>query len=180
MKFLTLATLCTIACAAIATAQVPSLINYQGRLTDADGAPVTGSKNFVISIYDAATGGTLLYTEDIGAVTLDDNGVYSFQFGGSGTSNTLVTETVATTNGTSTTFQKVLANSQLLQWRPCNRQNDHRHLPLWHQRHHWGTSEWRGTLDGGECGWNDARDAAACAGGAFCGVLKALSNFRTG
>jgi hypothetical protein len=114
MKFRTLAALCAIACAAIATAQVPNLINYQGRLTDSNGAPVTGSKNLAISIYDAATNGTLLYTETIGAVTLDDNGVYSFQFGGSGTSNTLVTETVATTNGTSTTFQKVLANSPVV------------------------------------------------------------------
>jgi hypothetical protein len=114
MKFHTLTTLCTIACAAIATADVPSLINYQGRLTDANGDPVTGSKNFAISIYDAATNGTLLYTETIGAVTLDDNGVYSFQFGGTGTSNTLVTETVATTNGTATTFQKVLDNSPVV------------------------------------------------------------------
>jgi hypothetical protein len=114
MKFHILTALCTIASAAIATADVPSLINYQGRLTDANGDPVTGSKNFAISIYDAATNGTLLYTETIGAVTLDDNGVYSFQFGGSGTSNTLVTETVATTNGTSTTFQKVLANSPVV------------------------------------------------------------------
>ena len=114
MKFHTLTVLCTIASALIATAQVPSLINYQGRLTDANGDPVTGSKNFAISIYDAATNGTLLYTETIGAVTLDDNGVYSFQFGGSGTSNTLVTERVATTDGTSTTFQKVLANSPVV------------------------------------------------------------------
>jgi hypothetical protein len=114
MKSRILATFCTIACAAIATAEVPSLINYQGRLTNANGDPVTGSKNFAISIYDAATNGTLLYTETIGAVPLDENGVYSFQFGGSGTSNTLVTETVATTNGTSTTFQKVLDNSPIV------------------------------------------------------------------
>jgi len=114
MKFHTLTALCAIASALIATAQVPSLINYQGRLTDANGNPVTGSKNFAISIYDAATNGTLLYTETIGAVTLDDNGVYSFQFGGTGTSNTLVTETVATTNGTATTFQKVLDNSPVV------------------------------------------------------------------
>ena len=114
MKFHTLTALCTIASALIATAQVPSLINYQGRLTNANGDPVTGSKNFAISIYDAVTGGTLLYTETIGAVTLDDNGVYSFQFGGSGTSNTLVTETVATTDGTATTFQKVLDNSSVV------------------------------------------------------------------
>jgi hypothetical protein len=114
MKHRIVAFVCSIAAAFTASAQVPSLINYQGRLTDSEGAPVTGSKNFVISIYDAATDGTLLYTETIGAVTLDDNGVYSFQFGGTGTSNTLVTETVATTNGTSTTFQKVLDNSPIV------------------------------------------------------------------
>jgi hypothetical protein len=98
----------------LASAQVPGLINYQGRLTDAIGAPVTGSKSFSLNIYDAATGGNLLYTESIGAVTLDANGIYSFQFGSGGTSNTQVSETVATTNGTSTTFQKVLGNSPVV------------------------------------------------------------------
>lgn len=114
MKIRILATLCTIASAMLASAQVPSLINYQGRLTDAGGAPVTGNKNFAISIYDAASGGSLLYTETIGAVTLDTNGVYSFQFGSAGTSNTQVTESVATTDGTATTFQKVLDNSPVV------------------------------------------------------------------
>jgi hypothetical protein len=114
MKLCFVTTICTIASAMMAAAQVPSLINYQGRLTDAGGAPVIGSKNFSISIYDAATAGNLLYTETIGAVTLDANGVYSFRFGGSGTSNTEVTETVATTNGTGATFQRVLANSPVV------------------------------------------------------------------
>jgi hypothetical protein len=114
MKLRLVTTICTIASAMMAAAQVPSLINYQGRLTDASGAPVTGSKNFSISIYDAATEGNLLYNETIGAVTLDANGVYNFQFGSAGTSNTQVTETVATTNGTGTTFQKVLANSPVV------------------------------------------------------------------
>jgi hypothetical protein len=109
-----LSTLLSAALSGAAFAQVPSLINYQGRLTAANGSPVTGSKTFAISIYDAATGGNLLYTESIGAVTLDANGVYSFQFGGTGTSNTQVTETVASTNGTATTFQKVLANSPVV------------------------------------------------------------------
>lgn len=109
-----LSTILSAAFAGATFAQVPSLINYQGRLTDANGDPVTGSKNFSISIYDAATGGNLLYTETIGAVTLDANGIYSFQFGGTGTSNTQVTETVASTDGTATTFQKVLANSPVV------------------------------------------------------------------
>ena len=109
-----LATILSAAFAGAAFAQVPSLINYQGRLTDANGDPVTGSKNFSISIYDAATGGNLLYTESIGAVTLDDNGVYSFQFGGTGTSNTQVTETIGTTAGSTLTYTKTLSNTPVV------------------------------------------------------------------
>jgi hypothetical protein len=114
MKTPIIAFLCALSTALLASGQVPSLINYQGRLTDANGAAVTGNKNFSINIFDAATAGNLLYTETIGAVNLDSNGVYSFQFGSAGTSNTQVTETVATTNGTGTTFQKVLANSPVV------------------------------------------------------------------
>jgi hypothetical protein len=100
-----------IACSAIA--EVPSLINYQGRLTGPGGAPASGSKNFALKIYDAATEGTLLYSEDVGAITLGEGGVYSFRFGGSGTSNTLVTETVGT--GTDAVlYQKVLSNTPVV------------------------------------------------------------------
>ncbi len=106
--------ICTLAGALIASADVPSLINYQGRLTDSSGAPVTGSKTFAISIYDAATAGNLLYSESIGAVTLDSNGVYSFQFGNAGTSNTQVTETIGTTAGSTLTYTKTLSNTPVL------------------------------------------------------------------
>jgi len=88
--------------------QVPSLINYQGRLADANGAPVTGSKNFTLSIYDGETEGGLLYSEDIGAVTLDDNGVYSFQFGESGTSQATATKSVGVADGVENVFNTVL------------------------------------------------------------------------
>jgi hypothetical protein len=114
MKHRILAFICSIAAAFTASAQVPSLINYQGRLTDSNGAPVTGSKNFAISIYDAATGGNLLYQETIGAVTLDANGVYSFQFGSAGSSTSQVTETIATTDDTNLTYSKALSNTQVV------------------------------------------------------------------
>jgi hypothetical protein len=114
MKHRILAFVCSIAAAFTASAQVPSLINYQGRLTDSNGAPVTGSKNFAISIYDAATGGNLLYEETIGAVTLDANGVYSFQFGSAGSSNTQVTETIGTTAGSTLTYTKTLTNTPVV------------------------------------------------------------------
>lgn len=114
MKIYLLTTICIIANSMMVAAQVPSLINYQGRLTDAIGDPVSGSKNFATSIYDAATGGNLLYNETIGSVVLDANGVYSFQFGSAGISNTQITETVATTDGTGAIFQKVLDNSAVV------------------------------------------------------------------
>ena len=86
----------------------PSEINYQGVLTDQQGNPINGVRAMQIKIYDAPTGGTLLYSEDLGNVSVQD-GVYSFKFGANGTSNAPTTETVAIANGTVSTFQKVLA-----------------------------------------------------------------------
>lgn len=83
---------------------VPTEINYQGRLTDGDGNPATGSKTFGLKIYDAATGGNELYSETIGSVTVDENGVYNFQFGAGGTSTVSVSETLVVSDGSSTTF----------------------------------------------------------------------------
>ena len=93
--------------AAIAHA-APTEINYQGVLTDQQGNPVNGVRAIQIKIYDAPTGGTLLYSEDLGNVPVQD-GIYSFAFGANGTSNALTMETVAIANGTVSTFQKVLA-----------------------------------------------------------------------
>jgi len=103
-----------LAAAQLAPADVPSAINYQGRLTNSAGLPQPGTRAMSLKIYDAATSGTLLYSETVGNVVVDANGVYGFQFGATGTSNTLVSETVATTNGTSSTFQSVLVNSPVL------------------------------------------------------------------
>ncbi|MEI7913097.1 MAG: hypothetical protein WCK77_26050 [Verrucomicrobiota bacterium] len=99
------------AAAQLATAAVPSTINYQGRLTNASGVPQSGSKAMSLKIYDAATSGTLLYAETLGSVAVDTNGVYGFQFGAAGSSSTLVTETLATTDGISLTYTKALSNT---------------------------------------------------------------------
>jgi hypothetical protein len=64
-------------------AQIPSLINYQGRLTDAQGNPVNGNRTMSIHIYDAPSGGNLTYSENVGNVAVT-NGTYSFQFGSAG------------------------------------------------------------------------------------------------
>ena len=87
---------------------VPTEINYQGVLTDQNGNPINGARAMQIKIYDAPTGGTLLYSEDLGNVPVQD-GIYSFSFGANGTSNALTTETIAIANGTVSTFQKVLS-----------------------------------------------------------------------
>ena len=56
-----------------------------------DGTAQSGQKSFLLEVFDAASGGSLLYREDVGNITLGDGGVYSFQFGATGTSNTQVT-----------------------------------------------------------------------------------------
>jgi hypothetical protein len=99
-------------CAAPATA-VPSGINYQGALTDDQGNPITGTRTMSIKLYDAATGGTLLYSENIGTVDVSD-GVFSFEFGTNGTSNAEQSDTVAITSGTAATFQKVLSAAEVV------------------------------------------------------------------
>jgi len=111
-QFLPLALL--VAAAQLATAAVPSTINYQGRLTNASGVPQSGSKAMSLKIYDAATSGTLLYAETVGSVAVDTNGVYGFQFGAAGNSSSLVTETLATTDGTSLTYTKALSNTPVV------------------------------------------------------------------
>jgi hypothetical protein len=92
---------------------VPSEINYQGVLTDSQGNLVNGNRTMSLKIYDAGTGGALLYSEELGNTPVN-NGVYNFTFGANGTSNALATETVATTNGTSTSFQKILSATSVV------------------------------------------------------------------
>ena len=48
----------------LAAAQVPSRLTYQGRLLNADGAPTTGVVQVTFKIFDAATSGTQLWSED--------------------------------------------------------------------------------------------------------------------
>jgi hypothetical protein len=62
-----------------ASAAVPNLLTEQGRLLDANGAPVTGSVSIVFTIYDAASGGATLWTETQ-TLTLDA-GYFSARLG---------------------------------------------------------------------------------------------------
>jgi len=99
--------------AAMPAMAVPSGINYQGALTDDQGNPITGTRMMSIKLYTAATDGTLLYSEDIGEVDVSD-GVFSFEFGAGGMSNAQQTDTVAITDGTATSFQKVLSAAEVV------------------------------------------------------------------
>jgi len=91
----------------------PAELNFQGVLLDSSGNGVTGTRAMTVKLYDAAIGGNLLYTEDLGNVSVN-KGVYSFNFGTNGTSNAKVTETVATTDGTLSSFQKILSNTNVV------------------------------------------------------------------
>jgi len=58
----------------------PRLLNYQGKLTDANG-PVTGTVSITFSIYDTPTGGSPLWTEPHGNVIVT-NGLFNAILGG--------------------------------------------------------------------------------------------------
>jgi len=91
----------------------PSELNYQGVVLDSSGNGVTGTRAMTVKLYDAAIGGNLLYTENLGNVSVN-KGVYSFNFGTNGTGNSKVTEIVAVASGASSTFQKVLGNTNVV------------------------------------------------------------------
>ena len=78
MKKLLTAFLFCLASSVYATPVGP--MNYQGRLLDDQGIPLSGSYNFVVKIYNAASSGTLKYQENLSGVAVND-GVYSFKIG---------------------------------------------------------------------------------------------------
>ncbi|RMF88393.1 MAG: hypothetical protein D6739_00135, partial [Nitrospirae bacterium] len=81
-RFLHLAALLALLLAPQAAAQgVPPVVTLQGLLLDAAGNPLAGPADLELAIYDAASGGTLLYAESHPAVPLSD-GVYVVQLGG--------------------------------------------------------------------------------------------------
>ena len=55
-------------------AAIPRLINYQGKLTDTSGVPLTGSYAITFRIYDALSAGNLLWEET--QQVLIDKGIF--------------------------------------------------------------------------------------------------------
>ncbi len=60
--------------------EVPGLINYQGKLTNAAGQPQQGNFQMVFKIYDAPTGGSALW-EETQTVTTDAQGLFNVLLG---------------------------------------------------------------------------------------------------
>src|SRR3989338_4732516 len=64
----------------LSIAAIPSVINYQGKLTDPNDNALTGSYNFVFKIYDVSTGGTALWSETQNNVVVT-NGAFNTMLG---------------------------------------------------------------------------------------------------
>jgi hypothetical protein len=76
-----LAVLLSLALAASAQAQgTPDTISFVARLADA-GNPVTGSHDLSLALFDAATGGTAVWTENRSGVTIPDDGLLYLDLG---------------------------------------------------------------------------------------------------
>lgn len=60
-------------------ATIPYMIGFQGRLTDTNGNPITGSKQFIFRICDALTAGNIKWSETQAVQVI--NGVYNVQIG---------------------------------------------------------------------------------------------------
>ena len=68
--------------AALAGAEIPKRINYQGKLTDSvTGAPLAGSHSMIFRLYDDPSTGSLLWSESQ-TVSSDSAGIFSAILGG--------------------------------------------------------------------------------------------------
>ena len=63
--------------------QIPQTINYQGSLSDSGGLPVNTPTDMTFKLYDAASGGTELWTETQTGVSVV-NGVFNVTLGADG------------------------------------------------------------------------------------------------
>jgi len=66
--------------AVVASAAVPHLVNYQGKLTDKDGVSLEGTYSMNFRIFDSLSGGTLLWQETQGV--LIQKGIFNVLLGG--------------------------------------------------------------------------------------------------
>ena len=79
-RVLSLLAIVAVLCCAVGEAQIPRTLNYQGYLTTPSGAPINAPQSLVVGIYDAASGGNLLFTETHSPVTVS-NGIFNILLG---------------------------------------------------------------------------------------------------
>ena len=99
-----------------ASGAIPQLINYQGLLLDDNGSKVTGVKAITLKVFTGATDGNgtkEIYDENVGDVAITD-GLYAFNFGGTGQSVITTTETVGTGDGSTQIFNYTVEHPPVL------------------------------------------------------------------
>jgi hypothetical protein len=73
---------CCLSLVTVAWAAIPRTIHYQGKLTEPDGTPITGTHAVTFRLYDSLTGGTKLWEEQHELqLAPDDNGIFSIILG---------------------------------------------------------------------------------------------------
>ena len=95
---------------------IPQLINYQGLLLDDNGTKVTGIKAITLKVFTGATDGNgtkEIYDENVGNVSITD-GLYAFNFGGSGLSVITTTETVGEGNASAQIYNYTVLHPPVL------------------------------------------------------------------
>ena len=95
---------------------IPQLINYQGLLLEQNGSKVTGIKSISLKVFTGATDGNgtkEIYQENVGNVSVTD-GLYAFNFGGTGLSVISTHETVGKGDGSTQIFNYNVDNSPVL------------------------------------------------------------------
>ena len=116
MKKLALPTLSLFVSFSIVQAAIPQLINYQGLLLEENGSKVTGIKAITLKVFTGATDGNgtkEIYQENVGNVSVTD-GLYSFNFGGSGQSVISTNEIVGEGNDSAQIFNYTVDNPPVL------------------------------------------------------------------
>jgi len=116
MKKLALLSLSLFVSFSIVHAAIPQLINYQGLLLEENGSKVTGIKAITLKVFTGATDGNgtkEIYQENVGNVSVTD-GLYSFNFGGSGQSVISTNEIVGDGDGSTQIFNYTVDNPPVL------------------------------------------------------------------
>jgi hypothetical protein len=95
---------------------IPQLINYQGLLLEENGTKVTGIKAITLKVFTGATDGNgtkEIYQENVGNVSVTD-GLYAFNFGGTGLSVITTNETVGEGNASAQIYNYTVLHPPVL------------------------------------------------------------------